>query len=537
MPTESKVTASAAESEVDKEGPPGFGQPTITRRPHEGAHSDPDRTRTLNRPKPTVTFVTTDKNPAVVFTSEPPPHFNRPPNSRPGFVTRNHGPVSSDIGRADDTTVKLEANEGNGLDTISRVGRVGQSATSGTVDQETGHSTTQSGNAAKSTGSVDGSDSSNGADETDNFQTDKRPSDKKDPSSEPATTEESIRSTRQSLYLVATKTFSVTARAGEVVVNSETFTDLVSPKTTTITVDNGIFTISSSIIKGEGVTITKPRATKTIVSVVGSTSTVFGTVTVVVSGTEAVVAGTAVKIPAVGTTTSVGEKSVVVEPGKVVVDDQTLSFSAEGGPQTGVVVEGGEIVTAVGKSVYIFHSTTLTYGPGIPETSQVVDDDTVTIAPSGIIIRGKTMGGSSAAETDTRQEIVGGATITKVSPSYVIIDGTTFTAGPGAKRTTKAIGGETVTVRSDGVIVSTLTIKVPFGESTVTTFTRTKTITDDVPVETAATNNGKKEDSDGQVSTKGNGEEEDDSAGSIYQPSYLVGWTGFCIIIGVLFWV
>lgn len=525
-----------------------WGQPTETYRP-KVSPTGTNGEITFARPRPTVTFVTTDKNPAVVFPSEPVPHFNRPSNAGEGFVTDNHRPISSNQAARKDMTAKLQANDGSDRATTSSTRSIAGPTETSDVDHVADQTTSHSGGrhdtaetvSSKSMDTADDSKTKEDFDQTDHSQANERTS--KDTSTSQTsddTKQPSQSQQRQSVHLIVTKTFTVTARGDEVLVNDKTYTGLKPEQITTVTVDQGTFTISPTIIVGEGATITKPKPVGTVISVAVPTSTVVGTVTVVVSGTEAVVGGTALKIPVVGTTTKVDEHPVVVEPGKIVVDDQIVTFSPVGGvPQIDIVVEGGEMVTVVGKSVYIFHSATLTYGAGRPETSEVVDDDTVTIAPSGIIIRDKTLGGSSASETDTKHEIVGGATITKVSPSYVVIDGTMFTAGPGAKRITKSIGGETVTIGPNGVVISTMTIDYPFGKSTVTTIKVSRTVVSDIPVETAATNNGKKQDTENGVGTESEDEvdEEDDSAGDIYRPSFVVGRTGFCIAIGVWLWI
>ncbi|CAM1511229.1 Fc.00g087420.m01.CDS01 [Cosmosporella sp. VM-42] len=320
----------------------------------------------------------------------------------------------------------------------------------------------------------------------------------------------------QSANLAPPLTFSVTARGGEVTINDQTFTDLKPGQTTTITVGEGTFTIFPTAIEGEGATVKKPEPVGTAVSVISPSSSTLGGLSVVVSGSEAIIDGTSFNIPPAGTTTKVKEEPVSIGPGKITVDSETLTFQASGGARTDVIVTGGEMVTAVGKSVYIFHTTTLTYGPGIPEATEVVDDDTITIGPSGVVVHGTTLGGTSANATATSYEIVGGATITKLSPSFVIIDGTTFTVGPDATSTTKEIGGETITIGPNGIVVSSVTMSYPFGSSTVTTIKASATATENLPLQT--------DDSEDDL---------DDNAGTLVQPSLVAGFTGLCIAIGV----
>jgi hypothetical protein len=364
----------------------------------------------------------------------------------------------------------------------------------------------------------------------------------------------------------------VTARGPEVIINDHTFSDLKPGQTTTATADHGTFTIFPSKVVGEGATVKKPPPLGSVVSAATPTKATIGGVPVIVSGSEAVVGSTTFKLPFVGMSTRievpvagatarVEERPVSIVPGTIVVDDETLTYRAVGAPQTDVIIQGGEMVTASGVSIYVFRSTTLTYGPGIPATTQVVDDDTITIGPSGVIVEATTLGGTSAKATDTKYQIVGGATITKVSPSLVIIDGTTFTAGPGAKSTTKVIGGETVTIGPSGIAISTsLTVRYPFGASTVTTIKATATGTDSLPTETGSANKKTKkkgssedeeddeddEDEDDEDEKdkskdkdngKGKGKDDDDSGATSQRFGLTGGMTWFCIAIGVWSWI
>ncbi|KAH7160289.1 hypothetical protein B0J13DRAFT_432988, partial [Dactylonectria estremocensis] len=322
----------------------------------------------------------------------------------------------------------------------------------------------------------------------------------------------------------STSTFTITARAEQVIINDQTFSNLEPEQTTIVTVSGGTFTILPTAVVGEGATVEKPQPIATAITVLTATTGSLGGLPVTISGSEAAIDGTKVDIPPLGTTITVHGEAVSVGPGKVVVDGETMTFRAVGGYQTDVVVNGGEMITAVGQSIFVFHSTTLTYGPGIPETSEVVDDDTITIGPSGIVMDSTTIGGTLADANATTYEIIGGATITKVSPSFVIIDGTAFTAGPKASKVVKVIGGETITIGSDGVIISSMTLKYPFGSSTVTTFKASATGADTLPTET------------GRTSDTGDDIEEE-NAGYLLQPDLTAGIAGLCIAIGVWVWL
>ncbi|KAF4442525.1 hypothetical protein F53441_11723 [Fusarium austroafricanum] len=440
----------------------------------------------------TVTFVTTDKNPAVVFPTERPPHFDRPPGGGGLPMSNKQLPEPSKVPSPD----RPDSSGGRG--------------------KSSPHSIAQ-----PDTKPQPSLESRPGDRPGDRPQGDPRP--QQQPKAEPE----------------PPKIFYVTARGQEVIVNDKTFSSLMAGQTTTVTVDDGTFTIHPTEIVGEGTTVKKPQPAGTVVSVIRPTSATIGRVPVTVSGTEAVVGGTRLKIPIWGTTTrlkvpivgsnTVVERQVSIAPGKVVVDDETLTYHGVGGPQTDVIIEGGEMVTAVGRSVFVFHSTTITYGPAIPVTTETVDDDTITVGPAGVVVDETTLGGSNAGATDTKYRIVGGATITKVAPSYIIIDGTTFTAGPGSKSTTKEAGGETITIGPKGIIIGTMTVTYPFGPSKVATIEAKATVSDKLPIATGTNNDNGKE---------GSKDKKDDDSGSISQrPSLAIRMTGLCIAVGVWFLV
>ncbi|KAJ4012882.1 hypothetical protein NW766_006694 [Fusarium irregulare] len=225
--------------------------------------------------------------------------------------------------------------------------------------------------------------------------------------------------------------------------------------------------------------------------------------------------------PTQGSNIVIEERKISINANRIVVDDETLKYHGVGGPQTDVIIEGGEMVTAAGQSVFVFRSTTLTYGPNVHETTKTIDDDVITVGPGNVVIDGTTFGGSEAEPKDTNYRIVGGATITKVNPSYAIIDETTFTAGPGAKRTTKEAGGETITIGPGGIAIGTITVKYPFGASTVTTIEVKETASEKLPAATG-TNNSKNGSNDG----------DDDDSGATGS-RLTMGMTGLCIAVGV----
>ncbi|GKU14434.1 unnamed protein product [Fusarium langsethiae] len=478
---------------------------------------------TFSSTRPTVTFITTDKNPAVVFTTDPPPRFDRP--------TRGGGLPMSNKQKAKPT----EEPRPNLTQSSKDHGKVisqseptpgdqsqGQPQRRPQPNSEPGSGSGSGSNSGPNNNSDPDYNSRSGSDPDSGFhsRSDSSPGSESEPKSVP--------------IAIQTKTFVVTARGQEVIVNDKTFSSLKMNQTTTVTIDYGTFTIRPTEVAGEGATVKKPQPVGTAVSVVNPTSATLGRVPVTVSGTEALVGGTTLRIPLMGTTmrleisrqgsnTLANERDIFIAPDRIVVDDQTLKYQGIGAPQTDVIIEGGEMVTAAGQSVFVFRSTTLTYGPSIPGTTETIDDDIVTVGPAGVVIDGMTLGGLEAESGDTKHRIVGGATITKVNPSYVIIDETTFTAGPGAESTTKETGGETITIGPGGIIIGTITVRYPFGASTVTTIEAKATASAMLPAATGTNNNKAKDDS----------KDDDDSGANLLRSGLTTGMTGLCIAAGV----
>lgn len=143
--------------------------------------------------------------------------------------------------------------------------------------------------------------------------------------------------------------------------------------------------------------------------------------------------------------------------------------------RTNTIVAGSEQITAIGQSAVVIHGATLTYKPGRSTTTEV-NGDSVTLGPDGVIVHGTTIGGANMQPGDTRYEPAGGATITEIGRSVVIIEGSTFTIGPSGgltNGTTTTLSGETVTVGPSGVSVSGATFPYPFGPTVTTTIVPT----------------------------------------------------------------
>lgn len=274
--------------------------------------------------------------------------------------------------------------------------------------------------------------------------------------------------------------FTVTAARSQVVINGQTFSSLEPDQSSTVTVDQGTFTIGPSAVIGHGQTIRKPPPQQT-----GAASTQA--------------------------------------------------------PLQDVNVIGGQALTAIGQTIMAIHSTTYTYGPGINGETVVVDDDTIRVGPSGISVNGMTLGGPAVATGVTKYAIVGGATITEIQPSLVIVEGQTITIGPDMARTTTVVNGQTITIGPDGVTYSSMTI--PMADAAITTtFQPSSTWNNEFPEKTngpestrdrGSTGDEDIRDSDGGRSGNKDDDDDDDDIGAFARPDFAILFLATGIAIGV----
>ncbi len=299
--------------------------------------------------------------------------------------------------------------------------------------------------------------------------------------------------------------YSITAGPTSVLINTQTFT--VAPGSSTIVTvsDGGVFTINPTAVIGQGATISRPP------SVLGPSSSVLEGIPVTSAGLNLQIGGGTFPIPTSDSNTvRVNGKAVTINPSGVTIGSESMTFMKP--TASDVVVAGGEMLTAIGRSVVVLHSVTYTYGSGIAPIVQVVNGDTVSIGPTGVSVHGSTLGGVSAQPTDTEFEIVGGATIAKLPPSMVVVNGETYAVGPGANMQTVVIGGQTLTMGPIGLVMASTTLKYPFDASVTTTIMARST---------------------GQTMPQETGKGEEDAAYSL-RPDVRVGLTCLCIVFGVL---
>ncbi|KAK4041172.1 hypothetical protein C8A01DRAFT_34789 [Parachaetomium inaequale] len=265
---------------------------------------------------------------------------------------------------------------------------------------------------------------------------------------------------------------TVAVQPTAVVVNGNTIRDNPAQPTQTVIIAGQTFTIDPTRVVGAGATIDRPSATGGVY-VPAPTSTDMGGVPVVVSSTVAIIGGSSFTLGPTPTTATVSGQTFTIGPSSIAAASQTLPLPTLPSP-TEVVVAGGDLITAIGSSVLVIHGTTLTYGTltGSDTTVVTVDDDVLTLGHGGITAHGGavTLGGTHAASPqDTQYALVGGASITKIGASVVVVQGVTYTVGPGTGTTTTRVGGESVTIMPEGVEVGTLSLMFPFGPTTVIT--------------------------------------------------------------------
>ncbi|KAI6452479.1 hypothetical protein MCOR14_002990 [Pyricularia oryzae] len=321
---------------------------------------------------------------------------------------------------------------------------------------------------------------------------------------------------------------TVSLRPGAVTLNDQVYTDNPALRTQIAHVGGEWFTIEPTRVVGAGTTLNRPTASAAPAPTTPITTVVGGSPVVISSGV-AVVDGTSFSLEGPPTTKVVQDTTMAIGGGGVEISGPTGSTRLLSPPRhTEVVVAGGELVTAIGTSVLVLRGTTVTYGPSAPITKMNINGDEVTVGPSGVTIRNKVLGGTSARESETQYEVVGGATITQVAPSVVIIAGSTYTVGPGASETTVTFGRQTITLGPTGVAVSTMTYTFPLGETpTAVTITPGATA---VGVASATTTGSR---NSGGGDSKG----EEDAAAGLRPSGVLFSVSLFCIASGVLVWV
>ncbi|KAK8079793.1 hypothetical protein PG997_007611 [Apiospora hydei] len=239
---------------------------------------------------------------------------------------------------------------------------------------------------------------------------------------------------------------TVVIQTTQVVINGQVFKDNPESKSTTAVVGTDTFTINPTQVVGHGSTITRPFVNGVFVPSPSTT---------IVDGRRS------------SSNSHRWGKEITIGPGGIFFPSQVLPVVAEVGPPHMEVI-GGTLITAIGQSVFVVGGTSLTYGPNLSPITTSIGKDTVTIGPAGVVVGGSTLGGVAANATATTYKIVGGATVTEMGTTAVVIDGVTYNVGAGATlTTTTVIAGQTLTISPQGVAVSTNTYAQPYAMTTV----------------------------------------------------------------------
>lgn len=160
-------------------------------------------------------------------------------------------------------------------------------------------------------------------------------------------------------------------------------------------------------------------------------------------------------------TTVFNHETITIGPAGISFDGTTLGGQTHStGTQLGIA--GGVSVTEVGSSLAVITGTsvnvltvfTFTIGPGATPTTATIDNRTITADQTGVGIDGQTI--TFPFNPTTQAITAGGITFTEIG-STVVIGGSTYTIGPGAKPTTISFNSETISIGPGGVGFSTTT--------------------------------------------------------------------------------
>ena len=199
-----------------------------------------------------------------------------------------------------------------------------------------------------------------------------------------------------------------------------------------------------------------------------------GSSSVVVIGGQTINAGTS----GAAQTVVAGGQTFTVSGANIIAPSTTVALAkAVYVPSpTPTPVTIGSLTMSVGASQVVIAGTTYSIGAGSTPTTVVYQGTTLSIGPGGVGIPSQSTTVAPEANPLFSTTAVGGLTFS-VDASEAIISGTTYVIGAGAKPTTVVIGGQTVSIGSNGVGLASTTL-APY---TVieTTATASKTPTGD----------------------------------------------------------
>ncbi|KAK6075119.1 hypothetical protein SCUP515_06170 [Seiridium cupressi] len=448
----------------------------------------------------TITFYTTDKNPAVVYSTEQPPDYG---DSGTTLVQNHNTPNGGNFPATTPPYQKATTSSS------TNAGGSNGGGSSGDKTAGAGGSANGGGNSGGNSAGAGNNSGGNTADAGGNGVGGGGGGAAAQPTPEPA---------RQNP--TPTTAVTVIIQTTQVIINDHTFTDSPQSKTSTVVVGTDTFVINPSEVIGAGATVRRPVAGGIFIPT-ATTTTVAGVEVVYTAIGSSAASGHSVFGVATidGTTFTLGVASsnvvvkgqtIMLGPVGIAFASQTIPVVTAAAAATESAVLGGEMLTAVGNSLAVIDGTTFTYRPGMSTLTEIVDGDTILIGPSGVSVHGMTLGGITAAPTATTYEIVGGATITEIGGSAVVVDGTTYSIGSGAaSAVTTVIDGQTLTIGPSGVAMSSYTFAQPYVTSTVIEPGSTSSVAAATATHTT------------------------ENAGLTLRPAWNTGIMGMCIAIGV----
>ena len=256
-------------------------------------------------------------------------------------------------------------------------------------------------------------------------------------------------------------TFSLSP--SEAVVDGKTFK--ITPGSTPITtVLNGqTISIGPQGIGLATTTIPIPNANSQPTNIVTAAGLTFS-----LTPSEAVVDGKTFKITPGSTpiTTVLNGQTISIGPQGIGLATTTIPLPNANSQPTNVVTAAG-LTFSLTPSEAVVDGKTFRITPGSTPLTTVLNGQTITIGPNGIGLATTTIPLPRASEPTFSTVTAGGLTFF-VGPSAAVIDGKTFTIGPGSSPITTVINGQTISIGPNGVGLATTTVALPQSFSTVT---------------------------------------------------------------------
>lgn len=239
---------------------------------------------------------------------------------------------------------------------------------------------------------------------------------------------------------------SVSVGSSSAVVGGTTFAVGSGAHPTTVVVQGQTISIGDSGVGFRETTIAPANPTPPAVQ-----TTIQG-VSVGINPSSVVIGGTtfAVGPGAPRTTVVVNGQTISIGDSGVGFKDTTLApVASPTQPAVQTTVDG--VSVSLGASSAVIAGTTFAIGPGAPSTTIVVKGHTISIGDSGVGFKETTLAPPAITPMPTNVVIIGGDIFSAIGSSIAVIDGETFTYGPGIATQTDTFNGETITIGPSGI--------------------------------------------------------------------------------------